>query len=456
MNVITNTPWQMDSSNLSPNSYDRRKRRFDEGEALVKQYSGSLASSFKGFNGTFNIKCQHNYGFTLKLSELRKGIWCPHCKDNNPNKWYIVTKEKVEAKGGRMISPPSAYENAHSKLTIQCNNGHQFDVTCNNLKNGKWCPTCKLHTGEAITIQAAERLTGRKFVKVRPDWLKYIRNLELDGYCEVLKLAIEYQGKQHYTYMPNIHRTEETFKDAQKRDEFKREQCMKHGIKLIEVPYTVAHANIPTYLEDQFKRNGIPMIVSKVQVDYDAVVRAVENREKINQVCANKGGHLLTLGAIPNGDYNVTIECSKGHKFISKYKCIMRGSWCSVCSHQMTRETATKISTSLKEHYKCSPRPFIAKGRTPRDPNLAEKACKGPCGLMRPISLYNKKEDTADGFQPWCRECVNEAKAKSKAKLKSDKVAFICTHCGKQYTVKDSLTRHIKAKHKQTTISEQV
>lgn len=347
-----------------------------------------------------------------------------------------------------MISPPSVYENAHSKLTVQCNNGHQFGATSNSLSSKQsWCPTCKLYTGEAIALQATELLTGREFVKVRPKWLKYNGNLDLDGYCEDLKLAIEYQGEQHYKFVSNIHKTEEVFKEAQKRDEFKRNKCMEQGIKLIEVPFTVAHANIPTYLEDQFKRNGVPMIASKVQVDYDAIVRAVENREKINQVCTNKGGELVSAGAIPHGDHNVTIKCNTGHEFTSKYKYVMRGSWCNICSHQVTRETATKISQSLKEHYNCNPRPFIPKGRTPRDPNLVEKVCKGSCGMMRPITLYNRKEDTADGFQPWCRECVNAAKARSKAKAKAEKTTFTCSECGKHYVLKDSLTRHIKEKH---------
>jgi hypothetical protein len=46
-----------------------------------------------------------------------------------------------------------------------------------------------------------EILTGRQFMSVRPYWLKNPetgRNLELDCYNEEYRLALEYNGVQHY------------------------------------------------------------------------------------------------------------------------------------------------------------------------------------------------------------------------------------------------------------------
>ncbi|QDZ45198.1 P8.141C-like protein [Frog virus 3] len=83
--------------------------------------------------------------------------------------------------------------------------------------------------GEAACRDAAYRITGKRFEKIRhkgivnPDTG---RALELDCYSKSLKTAIEYQGRQHY--------------DRQhERDCYKRAACQKLGIKLIEVPYTV-------------------------------------------------------------------------------------------------------------------------------------------------------------------------------------------------------------------------
>lgn len=52
---------------------------------------------------------------------------------------------------------------------------------------------------------------GKKFIKSRPKWLKSPKNhsIELDGYCSELKLAFEYNGVQHYKFVPRFHKTME-------------------------------------------------------------------------------------------------------------------------------------------------------------------------------------------------------------------------------------------------------
>ena len=66
----------------------------------------------------------------------------------------------------------------------------------------------------------------------RPPWL---RPLELDVHIPALRLALEYQGEQHYRV---VRGDEETLKRQQARDAQKRFKCAQHGVVLIEVPYT--------------------------------------------------------------------------------------------------------------------------------------------------------------------------------------------------------------------------
>jgi hypothetical protein len=94
-----------------------------------------------------------------------------------------------------------------------------------------------------------------RFVKARPNFLihqKTGRCLELDWYCADLKLAIEYNGEQHYRYLPRFHRSQKDFKEQQGRDRLKRRLCQKHGITLIVVPYTVK--NLETYLKSKLRQ----------------------------------------------------------------------------------------------------------------------------------------------------------------------------------------------------------
>lgn len=106
--------------------------------------------------------------------------------------------------------------------------------------------------GEILTRRALEQLYGEKFPSVRPNWLKNPRtgyNLELDGYCEKLKMAFEYHGEQHRIFPNNFHKTFEEFKDQVIRDKDKADICEKRGIYLIIVDFTVPHGEIFEYVK---------------------------------------------------------------------------------------------------------------------------------------------------------------------------------------------------------------
>lgn len=100
----------------------------------------------------------------------------------------------------------------------------------------------KLSKGEKECMEAAYRIFGVKFHTVRPDWLKNPltgRNMELDIYNEQYKLAIEYNGIQHYKYTPFYHRNGIKDFEAQKaRDITKKKLCEENGVYLITIPYT--------------------------------------------------------------------------------------------------------------------------------------------------------------------------------------------------------------------------
>lgn len=103
--------------------------------------------------------------------------------------------------------------------------------------------------GERYCIEFLQLLfPGYVFKKVRPSWLRNPetgRPLELDGFCEGLMIAIEYNGIQHYKW-PNFTgcTLEEFFKQRQ-RDQIKEEICIEKNICLIRIPYVIPVERIP-------------------------------------------------------------------------------------------------------------------------------------------------------------------------------------------------------------------
>lgn len=107
--------------------------------------------------------------------------------------------------------------------------------------------------GELECRRVLQKIFSLPFNKIRPNWLNNVvtggnYNLELDCYNDKLKLACEYQGKQHYVYTPHFHKNKEAFLNQKYRDQMKRTLCRDNGVKLIEVPYTVNIKDIELYI----------------------------------------------------------------------------------------------------------------------------------------------------------------------------------------------------------------
>jgi Iridoviridae Uvr/REP helicase len=106
------------------------------------------------------------------------------------------------------------------------------------------------------------------FHKARPDFLRNpvtsgngegagkAFNLEIDCYSSKLKLGVEYNGAQHYKFIPHFHKNKEAFRNQQYRDELKRRMCDDNNVTLIEVPYTVNKKDIPSFLYEKLKLLG--------------------------------------------------------------------------------------------------------------------------------------------------------------------------------------------------------
>lgn len=111
-------------------------------------------------------------------------------------------------------------------------------------------PQTFLPKKESICRQILEEVYGLPFPNCRPDWLKNVtgHNLELDCYNEVLKIALEYNGEQHYLFPNFTNCSYRQFVAQQQRDALKKKLCENRGVKLIIVPYTVETKDLKSFI----------------------------------------------------------------------------------------------------------------------------------------------------------------------------------------------------------------
>jgi hypothetical protein len=164
-----------------------------------------------------------------------------------------------------------------------------------------------------------ELFPGKRFIKTRaPTWLE---GLELDCYNGELRLAFEYQGVQHYEFVPFFHEGDpERLEKQKQRDRRKREMCFEQWVTLVEVPYTVPLTKLRSHVEMNVKDLGYdtaPVVLS--DLDFLAKVRTEEALaatmlKKAHEVASSHGGRCLSTTYL-NCHHLLEFECRAGHRF---------------------------------------------------------------------------------------------------------------------------------------------
>lgn len=117
---------------------------------------------------------------------------------------------------------------------------------------------------EYLCCKAVEELFGKPFLSVRPAFLKNPEtgsNLEIDCYCDELKLGIEFNGVQHYVWPNFTNHSKEEFIAQVRRDQYKVEACDCHGVYLITVPYNVPESLFKEYIKHYLPSWLLPLVV---------------------------------------------------------------------------------------------------------------------------------------------------------------------------------------------------
>jgi hypothetical protein len=89
-----------------------------------------------------------------------------------------------------------------------------------------------------------------------------------DFYLPKQNCVIEFNGKQHYEYMPEYHKSEGSFKYQQERDKELEKYCLTHNINFIVFRYEdIGNGNMKNTITEMVNANGkigtidIPMIL---------------------------------------------------------------------------------------------------------------------------------------------------------------------------------------------------
>lgn len=183
-----------------------------------------LSKVYKNTSSYLVVQCSHGHIYKTTYSNFQRGSRCLQCVVNRRRKEYSVIKKHFDSIGYKLIS--TVYHNNHSKLIVECDKGHVYEVDYNHFQQGRRCPKCSNSISQReqtlqkwlsnyIMVENNRRFyyDGRKFY-------------EADIYIPSKNIAIEFNGIYYHSELYG------TPKDYHlKKTDFFKEQ----GIQLIHV-----------------------------------------------------------------------------------------------------------------------------------------------------------------------------------------------------------------------------
>ena len=205
------------------------------------------------------ITCPIHGDFEQTPNNHLNGQECPLCANiNNPN--IKITLENFISKANKIHNnkydySKVEYKNCKEKVCIICPEHGEFWQTPDNHTNKKQgCPICLQSLGEKFIQSLLEDRNIQYVSQYAIDIPKDIRKSGkalIDFYLPQYNTFIEYNGIQHYQYVPYLHNGDViNFTNQQKRDDYVKNYCKFNNIKFIEISYNMSDSEIITILNE--------------------------------------------------------------------------------------------------------------------------------------------------------------------------------------------------------------
>ena len=133
-----------------------KRRTIEEMQQIALERGGyCLSLEYVNVHTKLWWQCGKGHVWNAEPNAVKRGGWCPHCCG-----WYKTIEDMqrlAEARGGKCLS--TEYVGCKEKLKFQCEFGHVWWISADNVVQEKWCPYC---AGKYQTIKDMQRIATER------------------------------------------------------------------------------------------------------------------------------------------------------------------------------------------------------------------------------------------------------------------------------------------------------
>lgn len=351
--------WETTYNQIRKGSWCPECAKLSEDEVLEKCHNKAklmngifLSTTFKNRYSKLKFQCNkaHPPFETRYDNVINHDTWCPRCAGMfSPEEFLKKAQEKAIAKGGECLS--TEYINGNTKLLWKCSHPEHkpWKATYSGVVNSdKWCKICSnfIHYKENKIRHLLEYLFDTEFPNTKPKWNinpKTKKLLQLDGYSDVLNLAFEFQGLQHYQAIKYFKMDASTLEYLQFKDKIKKENCINNNVTLLIIDdNNSCHNNqkLFDYVMNVLQQNNIAVLKEIDMLEVDKLLDSMTNFQeqalkKAHEYAKSKNGSCLSKVYINNKE-KLEWKCNNiNHpSWFRSMSLISSKNWCLHCSRE--------------------------------------------------------------------------------------------------------------------------
>ena len=182
--------------------------------------------------------CNSGHEWEEAVSNRYNGNGCPYCSNHKILIGFndLATTNPQLAKEVSLDSKIKATEvtaGSNKKLLWRCSKGHEWEAAVLHRSQNTGCPKCSGSKMERDFAQLVKTLIPENTDIIHND-RKLIKPYELDVLIPSLNLAFEFNG-DYWHSNEMIRERHPHFKTSKQFDDFKKQECEKHGVELFFV-----------------------------------------------------------------------------------------------------------------------------------------------------------------------------------------------------------------------------